>query len=109
MSAALHEPLPQAQRKTIPRSVRLLRGGARKADKSLLSCKTHTPAFPSFLCLLSVIPARAKSFRRKRYLRGMRESKKEFKKTTQFRHSRVSGNPKRVFTNKNNMKRIDII
>jgi hypothetical protein len=30
----------------------------------------------SFLHLLSVIPARAKSFRRKRYLRGMRESKK---------------------------------
>jgi hypothetical protein len=40
----------------------------------------------------SVIPVRAKSFRRKRYLRGMQESKKSIYKQ-----------------NKNGMKRIDIL
>jgi hypothetical protein len=40
----------------------------------------------------------------------MQKSKKEFKKTTQFRHFRVGGNPKEYLqTNKDNIKRIDIL
>ncbi|MDR2789563.1 MAG: hypothetical protein LBB59_01070 [Campylobacteraceae bacterium] len=64
--------------------------------------KEWIPALPY------VIPAPERQvFAGNAYREGMRESKKKFKKATQFRHSRENGNPKEYSqTNKENIKEL---